>query len=185
MAGASAGSGCAAPTGRRRRWRAWTGFWPAVGSSIAIHRSLALEALLEAALAPVRMGVRLTGVAAADGRVRAAFDDGGTASYDVVIGSDGAGSAVRGLLWPGEAASYGGESWWRGIVTCPPALDDWTLTLCRAGNLILIPVGARMAYWGAARAVRPRSTTSVPAGPPGSGSCSPTPPGSPRPCSIR
>ncbi len=123
--------------------------WPAVGSSIAIHRSLALEALLEAALAPVRMGVRLTGVAAADGRVRAAFDDGGTASYDVVIGSDGAGSAVRGLLWPGEAASYGGESWWRGIVTCPPALDDWTLTLCRAGNLILIPVGARMAYWGA------------------------------------
>ena len=82
-------------------------------------------------------------------RVRAVFGDGGTASYDLIVGADGAGSTVRGLLWPGAAACYGGESWWRGIVTCPAGLDDWTLSLCRAGNLIVIPVGAGMAYWGA------------------------------------
>ena len=36
--------------------------WPGAGPSIAIHWSLMQEALLEAALVPVRTGVRLTGV---------------------------------------------------------------------------------------------------------------------------
>jgi 2-polyprenyl-6-methoxyphenol hydroxylase-like FAD-dependent oxidoreductase len=66
-----------------------------------------------------------------------------------VVGADGADSAVRGLLWPDAAAGYAGESWWRGVVTCPPSLDDWTLTLCQAGNLVTIPVGAGLVYWGA------------------------------------
>ena len=66
-----------------------------------------------------------------------------------MIGADGAGSAVRGLLWPDAAAGYAGESWWRGVVTCPPGLDDWTLTLCQAGNLVTIPLGAGVVYWGA------------------------------------
>jgi 2-polyprenyl-6-methoxyphenol hydroxylase-like FAD-dependent oxidoreductase len=123
--------------------------WPAVGPSIAIHRSLMREALLEAALVPVRMGVRLTGIAVGGGTVDVRFNDGGTARYDLVVGADGAGSAVRGLLWPDAVAAYAGESWWRGIVTCPPGLDDWTLTLCQAGNLVTIPLGADVAYWGA------------------------------------
>jgi 2-polyprenyl-6-methoxyphenol hydroxylase-like FAD-dependent oxidoreductase len=107
------------------------------------------EALLEAALVPVRMGVRLTGIAADGTAVQVRFDDGGAARYDLVVGADGAGSAVRGLIWPDAAAGYGGESWWRGVVTCPPDLDDWTLTVCRAGNLVTIPLGAGMVYWGA------------------------------------
>jgi|HubBroStandDraft_1064217.scaffolds.fasta_scaffold16182_2 2-polyprenyl-6-methoxyphenol hydroxylase-like FAD-dependent oxidoreductase len=123
--------------------------WPAVGPSIAIHRSLMQEALLEAALVPVRMGVRLTGIAADGTTVQVRFDDGGAARYDLVVGADGAGSAVRGLLWPGAAAGSAGESWWRGVVTCPPGLDDWTLTLCQAGNLVTIPLGADLVYWGA------------------------------------
>lgn len=123
--------------------------WPAVGPSIAIHRSLLREALLEAALVPVRMGVGLTGIAADGTTVHVRFDDGGTDGYDLVVGADGAGSAVRGLLWPDAGVGYGGESWWRGVVTCPPDLTDWTLTLCRAGNLVAIPVGAGMVYWGA------------------------------------
>ena len=123
--------------------------WPEAGPSIAIHRSLLQEALLEAALVPVRMGVRLTGIAADGGQAYATFDDGTTAGYDLILGADGAGSAVRGLLWPDAAAGYGGECWWRGVVTCPPDLDDWTLTLCRAGNLVTIPVGSQLVYWGA------------------------------------
>jgi 2-polyprenyl-6-methoxyphenol hydroxylase-like FAD-dependent oxidoreductase len=123
--------------------------WPAVGPSIAIHRSLMQEALLEAALVPVRMGVRLTGIAAGGTTVPVRFDDGGTARYDLVVGADGAGSAVRGLLWLDAAAGYAGESWWRGVVTSPPGLNDWTLTLCQAGNLVTIPLGAGVAYWAA------------------------------------
>jgi 2-heptyl-3-hydroxy-4(1H)-quinolone synthase len=123
--------------------------WPEIGPSLAIHRSLLQEALLEAALVPVRMGVRLTGIVADGTEVHAAFDDGSTARYDLVVAADGAGSAVRGLLWADAVAGYGGESWWRGVVTCPPDLDDWTLTLCQAGNLVVIPIGAGMAYWGA------------------------------------
>jgi len=123
--------------------------WPGAGPSIAIHRSLMQEALLEAALVPVRMGVRLTGIAADGTTVQVRFDDGGTARYDLVVGADGAGSAVRGLLWADAAAGYAGESWWRGVVTCPPGLDDWTLTLCQAGNLVTIPLGAGVVYWGA------------------------------------
>jgi 2-polyprenyl-6-methoxyphenol hydroxylase-like FAD-dependent oxidoreductase len=123
--------------------------WPGVGPSIAIHRSLMQEALLEAALVPVRMGVRLTCLAADGATVRATFDDGGTGRYDLVVGADGADSTVRSLLWAEAAASYGGESWWRGIVLTPPELTDWTLTLCQAGNLVAIPVGAGLTYWGA------------------------------------
>ena len=123
--------------------------WPEVGPSIAIHRTLLQEALLEAALVPIRMGARLSGIAADGPEVHATFDDGGTARYDLVVGADGASSAVRGLLWPDAAARYGGESYWRGIVTCPPDLTDWTLTLCEAGNLITIPIGAERVYWGA------------------------------------
>ena len=123
--------------------------WPNVGPSIAVHRSLVQEALLEAALVPVRMGVRLTGIATEGERVQVTFDHGERASYDLVVGADGAGSAVRGLLWPGRAARYGGESYWRGVVTCPAGLADWTLTLCRDGNLVAIPVGTGLAYWAA------------------------------------
>ena len=39
--------------------------WPRVCPSVAIHRALAHEALLEAALAPVRMGTGLAGLSAA------------------------------------------------------------------------------------------------------------------------
>jgi 2-polyprenyl-6-methoxyphenol hydroxylase-like FAD-dependent oxidoreductase len=123
--------------------------WPEVGRSVAIQRSLLHEALLEAAPVPVRMGVRLTGIASDGDRVRPTFHDGSTGHYDLVVGADGAASAVRGLLWPGAAARYGGESYWRGVVGCPPDLDNWTLTLCQAGNVVTIPLGAGRAYWAA------------------------------------
>jgi 2-heptyl-3-hydroxy-4(1H)-quinolone synthase len=123
--------------------------WPEVGPSIGIHRSLLRDALLEAAPVTVRMATRLTGITADGTGVLATFDDGGTGRYDLVVGADGTGSAVRSLLWPDAAARDSGESWWRGIVTCPPDLTDWTLTLCQAGNLVAIPVGAGMVYWAA------------------------------------
>jgi 2-polyprenyl-6-methoxyphenol hydroxylase-like FAD-dependent oxidoreductase len=95
------------------------------------------------------MGVRLTSIESNGNHARATFHDGSTARYDLVIAADGAGSAVRSLLWPDAAARYGGESYWRGVVTCPPGLDEWTVTLCRAGNVITLPLGAGRVYWGA------------------------------------
>jgi 2-polyprenyl-6-methoxyphenol hydroxylase-like FAD-dependent oxidoreductase len=95
------------------------------------------------------MGVRLTGIATDGKGACATFHDGSTARYDLVVAADGAGSTVRGLLWPDAAARYGGESWWRGVVTCPPGLNDWTVTFCQAGNVITLPLGAGRVYWGA------------------------------------
>ena len=86
--------------------------WPAVGPSLAVHRPLAQQALLEAALVPVRMGTRLTGIATEGTRVRAIFGDGGTASYDLVVGADGRAPRYAACCGPARppatAASRGG-----------------------------------------------------------------------------
>jgi 2-polyprenyl-6-methoxyphenol hydroxylase-like FAD-dependent oxidoreductase len=159
--------------------------WPGVGPSIAIHQSLLQEALLEAAQVLVLMGTRLASISPDGITVQVRFDDSGTTSYDLVVGADGASSAVRSLLWPDAATCYGGESWRRGIVTCPPDLTDWTLTLCQARNLVAIPVCAGLMYWGAGVSCQAPFRDELPAGPRGCRTGSPMPPGPPRPCSIR
>ena len=68
--------------------------------SVAIHRALAHEALLEAALAPVRMGTGLAGLSAAGDALEAVLGDGSTAHYDLLVGADGVDSTVRRLTWP-------------------------------------------------------------------------------------
>jgi 2-polyprenyl-6-methoxyphenol hydroxylase-like FAD-dependent oxidoreductase len=121
--------------------------WPGVGPCCAVQRDLALNAVLEASRAPVRMGSGLSSLTVETTSVRATLDDGTRASYDLVVGADGVRSTVRGLCWPEAAAVYGGESWWRGVVESPAELDAWTLSLCAAGNFLVIPLGGGKAYW--------------------------------------
>jgi 2-polyprenyl-6-methoxyphenol hydroxylase-like FAD-dependent oxidoreductase len=123
--------------------------WPDVGPSVAIHRDLAREVLAGGGAAGARTGTALAGLELLEGGVRATLGDGSAAVYDLVVGADGAASTVRRLVWPGADASYGGESWWRGVAICPDALEDWTVSLCEAGNLVTIPIGDGLVYWGA------------------------------------
>jgi 2-polyprenyl-6-methoxyphenol hydroxylase-like FAD-dependent oxidoreductase len=93
------------------------------------------------------MGNGLASLAADGAGVRATLEDQTSARYDLVVGADGVRSTVRSLCWPDADARYGGESWWRGVVECPPELDAWTLSMCAAGNFLVIPLGGGKAYW--------------------------------------
>lgn len=123
--------------------------WPGVGPSVAVHRTVAHEVLLEAAPSPVRMGAGLADLVAAGSEVEALLADDSAARYDLLVGADGMDSTVRRLTWPDCPARYSGESYWRGIVASRAGVEDWTLSLCRAGNFLVIPVGSGMAYWAA------------------------------------
>jgi 2-polyprenyl-6-methoxyphenol hydroxylase-like FAD-dependent oxidoreductase len=123
--------------------------WPGVGPSVAVHRSVAHEALLEAAPSPIQMGAGLADLVAAGSEVEVLLADDSAARYDLLVGADGVDSTVRRLIWPDCPARYTGESYWRGIVASRAGVEDWTLSLCRAGNFLVIPVGSGMAYWAA------------------------------------
>ena len=121
--------------------------WPGVGDCFAVERGVALDALRAASRAPVRMGQGLTGLQLDGPEVVARLEDGTRATYDLVVGADGMRSTVRELCWMDAKATYGGESWWRGVVQCPPGLEAWTVSMCAAGNFLVIPIGGGMVYW--------------------------------------
>jgi FAD-dependent urate hydroxylase len=123
--------------------------WPGLGESIAIHRGLAVEALLGWCPVPVRYGVSVESLSQPGLQVEAVLTDGSAAEYDLVVGADGAYSTVRRQLWPDALPQYGGESWWRGVVACPPGLVDWTACFCAQGTFLAIPIGGGLAYWAA------------------------------------
>jgi FAD-dependent urate hydroxylase len=123
--------------------------WPGVGPSVAIHRGLALETLRAWCPVALRAGAGVQSLRQRGGRVDVALSDGSAASYDLVVGADGAYSTVRGQLWPDARARYGGESWWRGVAPCPDELKDWSACLCAAGTFLAMPIGGGLAYWTA------------------------------------
>lgn len=123
--------------------------WPGIGPSVAIHRELALETLRAWCPVALRAGAGIQSLRQRGGRVDVALSDGSAASYDLVVGADGAYSTVRGQLWPDARARYGGESWWRGVVPCPDQLNDWSACLCAAGTFLAMPIGGGLAYWTA------------------------------------
>ncbi len=95
--------------------------------SIIIHRADLLGALLSQVPAGVaraiRFGARLVGLEQDDRGVTAHFDAGPPERADVLIGADGANSAVRRALW-GEGGGEGGnrfvgETCWRTVVDYP------------------------------------------------------------------
>jgi len=123
--------------------------WPGIGPSVAIHRGLALEVLRAWCPVAVRAGMGVRSLRQQDGHVEVVLSDGTAAGYDLVVGTDGAYSTVRGQMWPDAQARYGGESWWRGVVCCPDELEDWSACLCAAGTFLALPIGGGLAYWTA------------------------------------
>jgi 2-polyprenyl-6-methoxyphenol hydroxylase-like FAD-dependent oxidoreductase len=72
---------------------------------------------------PVRLGVSFTALVDKGDAVEAAFTDGTSGSYDLVIGADGNYSAVRKQLFPEAIPQYTGQGVWRYNVPRPSDLD--------------------------------------------------------------
>jgi FAD-dependent urate hydroxylase len=124
--------------------------WPGLGSSVAVHRGRALGALLDWCPVPARCGTGVESLSQRGQRVEVVLTDGSAAEYDLVVGADGAYSTVRCQFWPDALPEYGRESYWRGVVTCPPSLVDWTACFCAEGTFLAIPIGGGLVYWAAA-----------------------------------
>jgi len=83
-----------------------------------LHRILA-DALAEAGVT-VRFGVTVRSLRQSPDRVDAVFSDGSRAKYDLVVGADGANSAVRELVFgPEWKPRYTGQAVWRAMVPRP------------------------------------------------------------------
>ncbi|HVN37404.1 MAG TPA: FAD-dependent oxidoreductase [Myxococcota bacterium] len=88
----------------------------------ALHRILA-EALSEAGV-PVRFGATVSSLRQSPDHVRVVFSDGSERQYDLVVGTDGASSRVRELLFgPQFKAEYTGQAVWRAVVPRPEGVD--------------------------------------------------------------
>ncbi len=84
----------------------------------SLHSVLA-EALDEAGVA-VRFGATVVSLRQSVDRVEAVFSDGSKASYDLVVGADGASSKVRELVFgPRHKPQYTGQAVWRAMVPRP------------------------------------------------------------------
>ena len=73
-------------------------------------------------------GKAFTGLVQDDGQVTAFFDDGTSATGDLLIGADGLRSTVRAQLMPNVQPQYAGYVAWRSIVEedlVPPASREW------------------------------------------------------------
>jgi 2-polyprenyl-6-methoxyphenol hydroxylase-like FAD-dependent oxidoreductase len=123
--------------------------WPGLGPCVAVGRGIALDALIERCPVPVRPGAGVQYLSQRGAHVEAVLTDGSRNEYDLIIGADGAYSTVRGLLWPKVMPRYGGESYWRGVVSCPAGLADWSACFCAAGTFLAMPIGGGLAYWAA------------------------------------
>lgn len=137
--------------------------------SIIIHRADLLGALLSQVPARVaramRFGSGLVGVEQDGAGVTAHFDAGPPERADVLIGADGANSAVRTALWAGEFGGRGarnrfvGETCWRTVVEYPVCAAVPRGYVCEAWGRGLRfgihRVGADRVFWWATRACPP------------------------------
>ena len=120
-------------------------------SAVVAHRHDLRTALLEHVPESSRLaGVRVRGVRV-DGDRAVVTHDGGELTADLVIGADGAHSAVRAALWPSVAPEYAGDTAWRLILPRPASLADagtaiWAETWGPNAVFGLFPVSGDRVY---------------------------------------
>lgn len=114
-----------------------------------LHAMLANAVLAERPGA-IHLGANCSGVRERDDRVEALFEDGTTASADLLVGADGVHSVVRRALFGGDNATFTGNVAWRGLVPAervphinPAATSNWigpggsvTIYGVRGGTLV-------------------------------------------------
>jgi 2-polyprenyl-6-methoxyphenol hydroxylase-like FAD-dependent oxidoreductase len=108
--------------------------WGEVGDCLAISRQ-DLHDVLRGAVGPdaVRSGATVVGVD--DGTVT--FEDGSTRTYDLVVGADGIGSAVRRSAFGPVVPQFLGQVCWRFIAEGRPEIQDWTARTGSGGRAFL------------------------------------------------
>jgi 2-polyprenyl-6-methoxyphenol hydroxylase-like FAD-dependent oxidoreductase len=119
-----------------------------------------LHALLAAHI-PVRLGTTVTALDGQGPRVEAAFDDGSTREFDLVVGADGVRSWVRSATFSESGPRFLGQVSWRLVVEDAPEISAWTVFLGRRATFLAVPLGGGRTYCYAAV---DRRTPSDPAG---------------------
>ncbi|MBP6717228.1 MAG: FAD-dependent monooxygenase, partial [Acidobacteria bacterium] len=117
--------------------------------AIALHRA-DLQSILRAALPAdaVTLGARLRTVTQDAASVTAHFEDGTTATGDVLIGADGIRSVVRAAIRPEIQLRYSGYVAWRGVVDGARAMGPGTSeTWGRGERFGIVPIGGDRVYW--------------------------------------
>lgn len=99
-----------------------------------VHRNDLHTLLREAAADPIHLGRRCVGVEQTPSGVVAAFDNGTSATADVLIGADGVHSAVRASLHGEQPARFSGAAAWRGLVPVD-AIADLELPITSTATL--------------------------------------------------
>jgi len=124
------------------------GFWGDVGPCLGVSR-VRLQQVLVAGAAPVphRLGVAVAGIDQDGTGVRARFDDGSTAEYDLVVAADGIRSTVRALTVGTPVPAGAGTMTWRTLAPIRPAgVGSLTMLMGDGCFVGLVPVGDGQTY---------------------------------------
>ena len=114
-----------------------------------ISRRILHQVLHEGAVAnqiPIRMGLTVAVLENDPDEVTVTFTDGSTARYDLVVGSDGVYSRLRGLVLGDYKPRYTGQSVWRYAFPRPAGLDTGYIFLGKKSKVGLIPMTTDTMY---------------------------------------
>jgi FAD-dependent urate hydroxylase len=118
--------------------------WGGTGPCVAISHHDLHELLREGI--PVRLGTTVTALDEHGPLVRAAFADGSTGDYDLVVGADGVRSWVRTAAFAGATPRFLGMVSWRFLADGLGELSAWTVRLGRGTAFLTIPLGGGRTY---------------------------------------
>jgi len=123
------------------------GLWRDVAPPIALHREELHRILADGATGvPIRFGVTVMSIDDGPDAVRVAFDDGSSATYDLVVGADGVHSPTRRSWFGGPEARLAGQVGWRFVVDGHPDIDGWNGWLGRDRGFLALDIGGERVY---------------------------------------
>ncbi|MFI8528034.1 FAD-dependent monooxygenase [Promicromonospora sukumoe] len=121
--------------------------WPDDVPTLATSRATVHAALLDdLGDAVVRWGTSPVTVVRDGPGVDVTFTDGTSGRYDLVIGADGAHSAVRRLVFGDVGLRATGVQAWRLVMPRRSTEPVWSVRLGRGASFLTIPVGEDLAY---------------------------------------